>query len=263
MILRTTILLTLLASSAVAQTEYFNLDPSRPLRVQDAYAIETYGWDLQLGPAYSGPSGGNSTSALDLALAWGAFPRTQLELAAPLASAPAAGGGHTTGLDGLEIGALYNFNTETSGLPALAVASHVTTPIGSLGPSSALLSVEGIATRSFSGFRVHVDAAATIGPQGGGTGALERSRWFAGAALDHTWPLSSVLAALEIVALQPLADSSALTWSAGAGARMQWTPTLVLDAGISRRFAGAGQAWSATLGVTWSFAVRAFMPVAR
>jgi hypothetical protein len=259
----TLLLLTILAPSAVAQTEYYNLDVGRPLRVQDAYAIERYGWDLQLGPAFSGPSGSGSTWALETALAYGALPRTQLELAAPLASAPAAGGGHTTGIDGLDLGALYNLNTETSSLPAFAAAAHVVLPVGSLGPASTLFSVEGIATRSFSGFRIHLDASATIGPSGGGTGALERSRWFAGAAIDRAWPLSSVLGMLEVVALQPLADSSAIAWSAGAGARVQWTPTLVLDGGVSRRFTGADQAWSATLGVTWSFAVRAFMPVAQ
>jgi hypothetical protein len=164
-------------------------------------------------------------------------------------------------VDGLEIGGLYNLNTETTSLPAFAVAAHVAAPVGSLGPPSALLTMEGIATRSWTGFRVHLDAAATIGPAGGGVGALERSRWFAGVAVDHAWPLNSVLAALEIVALQPLADSSAVAWSAGAGARVQWTPTLVLDGGVSRRFTGADQAWSATLGITWSFAVRALMPV--
>ncbi len=215
------------------------------------------------GPVVSGPSGSGSTWALETALAWGAFPRTQLEIAAPLASAPAAAGGHTTGLDGLELGALYNLNTETTSLPAFAVAAHVTAPVGTLGPASALLMMEGIATRSWSGLRAHLDAAATIGPAGGGTGALERPRWFVGAALDHTWPLSSVLAAVEIVALQPLADSSAIAWSAGAGARVQWTPVLVLDGGVSRRFTGADQAWSATLGITWSFAVRTLMPVPR
>ncbi len=123
--------------------------------------------------------------------------------------------------------------------------------------------MEGIATRSWSGLRAHLDAAATIGPAGGGTGALERPRWFLGAALDHTWPLSSVLAAVEIVALQPLAESSSIAWSAGAGARVQWTPVLVLDGGVSRRFTGADQAWSATLGITWSFAVRAWMPASK
>ncbi len=261
MLLRATILLSLLAPTAAAQTAYYNLDTGRPLRVQDAYAIERYGWDLQLGPAVSGPSGSASTWALETALAYGAFPRTQFELAAPLASAPAAGGGHSTGIDGLDVGALYDLNTETSALPAFAAAAHVTLPVGSLGPPSTLLSLEGIATRSFTGFRIHLDASATIGPTGGGTGALERSRWFAGAAIDHAWPLSSVLAAVEIVALQPLADTSAIAWSAGTGARVQWTPTLVLDGGVSRRFSGANQAWSATLGITWSFAVRSFMPV--
>ncbi len=168
-------LLLLASTRAAAQTEYFNLDPSRPLRVQDAYAIERYGWDLQVGPAASGPSGSGSTWALETALAWGAFPRTQLEIAAPLASAPAPGGGHTTGLDGLELGALYNLNTETTSLPAFAVAAHITAPVGTLAPASALLMMEGIGTRSWSGLRVHLEC-------GGDDRSARRRHRSAGAA---------------------------------------------------------------------------------
>jgi hypothetical protein len=260
--LRYPIIVLFAAQSAFAQADYANLDAARPLRVQDAYAIERYGWDLQFGPAASWPGNGGTTSALDVAIAWGALPRTQFELAAPIASVPAAGG-RSSGLDGLEFGALYGLNRETLSLPALAVAARYAAPVGSLAPEGGLLTLEGLATRSWPGFRVHVNAAVTIGPSEGGTGALERSRWFAGAAVDHAWPLSSFLLAGEIVALQPLAAGSPLSWSAGAGMRWQWTPRLVLDAGVERRFAGDDLAWSATVGLTWAFAVRAFIPVPR
>jgi hypothetical protein len=143
--------------------------------VQDAYPIERYGWDLQLGPAASWPSSGGPTSALDAAAAWGVLPRTQLEIAAPLASVPDASGGRTSGLDGLELGALYGLNTETLSLPALAFAARYAAPVGSLAPPSSLLTLEGLATRGWPGFRVHVNAAVTIGPADGGSPDLALS----------------------------------------------------------------------------------------
>ena len=62
---------------------------------------------------------------------------------------------------------------------------------------------------------------------------------------------------------RPLAAGSALAWSAGVGARWQAAPQFVLDAALSRRFSGDQPAWMATLGVTWSFAINALMPVSR
>jgi hypothetical protein len=261
----TTALLALLLSAppAVAQTEYADLDRGLPLRVQDAYAIARDAWELQLAPAVASSRAGTAAWGLATAVAWGALPRTQLEIAAPLASVPAASGSRAVGLDGLEFGALYGLNAETLGLPAFAVAARVAAPAGALGPTSSLLTVEGIATRSWPGVRLHLNVSATAGPSDTSTGALERSRWFAGAAVDHTWPLSSLLVAAELVALQPLDAGSPVAWSAGAGARWQWTPRLVLDAGLSRRFTGDSAGWSATLGVTWTFAIRALMAVPR
>jgi hypothetical protein len=47
----------------------------------------------------------------------------------------------------------------------------------------------------------------------------------------------------------------------GAGARWQWTPTLVLDAGVSRRLTGnAGPDLEVTAGLSHAFAVRRLLP---
>ena len=251
------------APAARAQADYENLDAARPLRVQDAYAVERYAWDVQLGPAVERVDAGGTTWALESAVAWGALPRTQVELVAPLLSSPdgGAGGGRSVGLDGLTLGALHGLNMETLSWPAIALVARVVTPVRSLAPSSGLFTVGGIATRSFAAARLHVNASATIGPSDGG--GLDRTRWFAGAAIDRTWPLHALLAAAELFAEQPLAPESPVAWTAGAGVRWQSTPRLVFDGGVSRRFSGNDLAWSATFGVTWSFAVRAFIPVPR
>jgi len=245
-----------------AQVEYYDLEAGRPLRVQDAYAIERYGWDVQAGAGTASCSCSCSCSyLLDIALAYGVLPRTQIEVTAPFASSPEPAGGRMSGLEGLGFGALYNLNTETLSLPALAVGAHVTTTAGSLAPAAPLLSLEGIATRSWPGLRLHLNAAATIGPDDATASASDRSRWFAGAAVDHAWPLRSLLAVAELTAERPLGAGGAVAWSAGAGARFQAAPQFVLDAAVSRRFSGDEPAWMATLGITWSFAVRALMPV--
>ena len=246
--------------AARAQTQYEDLDPHRPVAIQDAYAIERYAFELQVGPAAIGPTD-HATYALETALAWGALPRTQVELTAPLASAISTGGHRTAGLGGLSVGALYGFNVETLSLPAFAIAANVTTTAGPLAPGAPLLTIGAIATRSAPGVRVHLNAAITMGPADTSPLAGERSRWFAGLGVDHAWPTRSLLAIAIVTTEQPLAPHAATAWSAGAGARWQWTPQLVLDAGASRRFTGDAPAWSATIGVTWTFAVRALMGI--
>jgi hypothetical protein len=246
--------------AASAQTQYEDLNPHRPVAIQDAYAIERYAFDLQVGPAAIGP-GDRATYALETALAWGALPRTQIEITAPLASAFSTTGTRTAGLGGLSVGALYGFNVETLALPAFAAVANVTTTAGPLAPAAPLLTIGAIATRSAPGVRVHLNAALTIGPADTSALAGERDRWFAGLGVDHTWPIRSLLAIATITSEQPLAPHAATAWSAGAGARWQWTPQLVLDAGANRRFTGEAPAWSATIGITWTFAVRALMGV--
>jgi len=255
-------MLCLAASPLRAQVEYYDLEAGRPLRAQDAYAIERYAWEAQLGPGISSSSA-SSSYAIAAAISYGLLPRTQLEITLPVVSLAAAGGARSVGVAGIGLGGLYNLNAETISLPALAIAAHVTTTAGSQAPDAPLLALEGIATRSFTGMRLHLNATATIGPNDASSSALERSRWSAGAAIDHAWPIQSLLAAGELFVERPLGAGSRLAWSAGAGARWQAAPQFVLDAALSRRFSGDQPAWMATLGVTWSFAINALMPVSR
>ena len=254
----TALLIIMAARTARAQTQYEDLDPHRPVAVQDAYAIDRYAFELQLGPAASGPDA-RAIYAIEPVLAWGPLPRAQIEISAPVASALSTVGERTAGLAGLRVSALYGFNVETVALPALAIAADVTTTAGPLAPAAPLLSLAAIATRSGPGFRVHLNGAITIGPTDASPLAGERSRWFAGLGIDHTWALQSLLGIVTVTAEQPLTPDARTAWSAGGGARWQWTPQLVLDAGASRRFSGDAPAWSATVGLTWTFAMRATM----
>src|SRR5499427_10396259 len=111
------------ARETIAQTQFEDLEPQRPVAVQDAQAIERYAFELEIAPAAIGP-GGQATYGLATTLAWGPLPRTQVEISAPVASAPGTSGARKSGLAGLTVGALYALTTETLSMPAIAVAAQ-------------------------------------------------------------------------------------------------------------------------------------------
>ncbi len=78
--------------------------------------------------------------------------------------------------------------------------------------------------------------------------------------MDYTFFRNSLLLVGEVSSSQE--DEGAQTAvTAGLGARWQWTPTLVLDAGIARRLTGgAGPDLELTAGLTHAFAIRGLMP---
>jgi hypothetical protein len=270
------------AVPAFTQTDYYNTDTGRPVRIEDAYPVERYAFELQLAPLrLERASGGVYNWEVAPEIAYGILPRTQLEVGFPLTLVDAGGEGQTEGLAGIEIAALHNLNVETRTLPALAVAGDVLLPVGSLGPDRAYASLKGIATRTFSWARFHVNGQYTFGPEPGlspetqpGMAAddvvvaprqpeaeVEASRWMAGIAVDRTLPLRSLLVTADVFAEQPLADEEELTWTAEAGLRYQTSPQFNVDVGIGRRFAGGGQGWFFTVGAARAFAVRSLMPL--
>ena len=96
-------------------------------------------------------------------------------------------------------------------------------------------------------------AAASVAPA---SPATTGAHWMAAVGIDHTWPLISTLVVADVVVdrfggLYPLDD-----WTAEMGLRHQVAPQLVLDFGISRRFAGTTQSTSVTLGLSYSTPLR-------
>jgi len=242
------------ARSARAQTDYYNTDAGRPITIEDAYAIEHRGVELQAAPLRLERSkGGVYRWALEPELAVGILPRTQLEVGVPLVYTDAGLGRHTTGLAGVDVSLLHNLNVETR-LPALGVRADVLVPAGAFGPDRAYPSLTGIATKTFAGARVHVNGQYTFGaaPRSGAP-VQEVSRWMAGAAIDRTFPLRSMLVTGELVAHRPLADGSDVEWNAGVGSRYQLTPRWAIDGGVGRRLSGDDRAWYLTAGAAWAF----------
>jgi hypothetical protein len=246
--------LAVFAASAGAQTDYYNTDRGRPVRVEDAAPLEFRALEIQAAPFRVERSrAGVYHWAIEPEIAIGFMPRAHFELGAPLVAID-RGGRKTTGLAGIEIAGLYNFNAETT-IPALAVAVDALLPVGSLASNRTFISGTGIVTKTFRQARIHVNAQYTLGdaPDASDDGVVEASRWMAGVAIDKAYALRSLLLTAEVFASQPLHADEALEWTAGTGARYQVSPRWALDAGVGRRFAGADPSWYATVGTAYAF----------
>jgi hypothetical protein len=81
------------------------------------------------------------------------------------------------------------------------------------------------------------------------------NRWFAGAEIDHAFALSSTLIGADVFAEHLIGLSPLVDWTAELGVRRQWSPQIVLDAGIARRFAGSAPSTAVILGATYAFAM--------
>lgn len=258
-------LLLLSASAAHAQTDYYNTDAGRPLRVEDAYALERRAFEFQIAPLRLERAHGDEYHwSVEPEIALGILPRTQLEVAFPLEYVDAGPGLHTAGLAGVEISALYTLNAETA-LPAFGVGAGVLVPAGALGPSRPLISLKGLMTRTFTWARVHVNSEFTV-EWGAARDLLspesDAVRWMAGLAIDRAFPLRSMLLMAEVFAEEPLVEGRDLEWTAGAGLRYQLTPRWALDGGAGRRMTGQAPAWYFTfgsavaVGLPWSSGTR-------
>ena len=250
------------ATPVLAQTDYYNTDTGRPLLVEDAYALERRGFELQVAPMRLTRSrGGVYTWGMEPELAFGIANRTQLEVGLPIAYVDQRGGGGGTGITGVEMSLLHNLNVETS-IPAFAIAGDLLLPVGRFAPSRSYASIKGIMTRTFPAARLHLNAQYTFGrtlsatssaPVGGAAQNVEVSRWIAGAAIDKTLPLRSLLLSAEVYARQSLRVGEALEWNSGLGVRYQLAPRWVMDGGVGRALTRTDHAWFLTGGGAYAF----------
>jgi hypothetical protein len=271
----TVVLLALLhAAPLAAQTDYYNLDRNRPVRIEDAYATERYAFELKVAPVrLERESGGVYHWGIDPELAYGILPRTHLEVGLPFAVIDAGPDGRRSGLAGIELSALHNLNIETRTLPAFGIRGDVLLPVGALAAERAYPSLTGLATRTFRWARFHLNGQYTFGPapdeegtppSGGAAAATgeETSRWLAGVAVDRVFPLRALLVIGDVYARQPLEQEDEVEWNAGVGFRYQVNPHLAVDAGLGRRLTG-DPAWYLTFGSAFQFAIRPLIPLPR
>ena len=264
---------------AAAQTDFYNTDRGRPVQIEDAYVTEHYAFELKLAPVrLSRAPGGRYTFGLEPEIAIGVLPRTQVEVGVPIAFVE-QGDRRRSGVAGIDLSAMHNFNVETEGLPAFALRADVLVPAGGLSADRTYSSITGMATRTYPSARFHVNGQYTFGaapaaaiPAGatrstgatlGGPGALDVSRWLAGAAVDKAFPLQSTLVTAELYGRRPLLPDEKVEYTAGVGTRFQVSPTLALDGGLGRRLNGPERGWYVTFGSAYAFGVRSLFPSGR
>jgi hypothetical protein len=236
-----------------AQTDFYNLDKDRPLRVEDAYATKRYAFEWQVAPLQlSEMSDGRLVYAPSLELKHGLLPGLEVSAGTNL-NLERFAGEMTTGLGDVELSALLNLFIETRTLPAVGV--RATGHIAVNADHESTFEIKGLATRGLSGpVRLHVNGAYVFNDP------LER--WWAGAALDYVLPFHHTLLLLETYLSLPQEGTAQV--HSTAGFRYQLTPTLGLDAGVGRSWRGErAQEWVLTFGLTREFGVRALMPVGR
>lgn len=184
-----------------AQTDYFNTDGGRPLRIQDANAVEWRAIELQFAPLLlERSSDGRWRPEIEPELAFGILPRTVLSFGVPLVSvdrpsaplppsaalaqrrsidgttfapdvigpggeSPRAGAGQVGGLAGVHVSLFHQLNVETR-LPSFAMKADAILPAGPFSADQPYYTLTGIVTRTLSALgpvRVHGNAAVTLG----------------------------------------------------------------------------------------------------
>ncbi len=246
----------LAASRLEAQLDYRNLDDERPVATEDAYPVEHYAFEV-LAPLAFATNDGAQQYLLAPEVEYGMLANTQVGVRVPLAVST-IGGTSEAGLGGLTAYALYNFNTESRVLPALALRGDVSFPVGSLAGDGLRFTLKAIATRSWGIWRAHLNLLGSAGSNDDlGVDALPR--WAATVAVDRTFWRQSLLVVGELAVFQA-ASGAATQATAALGMRWQWTPTLVLDTGVSTRLTATGPDFTMTIGFTHVLAFRALMP---
>lgn len=242
-----------------AQIDYRNLDDDRPVLTEDAYPVERYAFELLAPYRFEAESDGAQLHTIVPEAAYGLARNTQIGLKVPFALVD-EDTGTDEGLAGLRLFGLYNFNTESTWLPALSLRADASFPLGSLAGEGSRFALKGIATRSWGRMRAHLNLARGFGSEDELSVAEPLPRWGASLAVDRTFFRSSILLIGEVALSQSIQDAPTAV-NASVGARWQWTPTLVLDAGVSRRLrSDIGPDIALTVGLSHAFALRGLMP---
>lgn len=251
--------LSFLVPPAAAQIDYRNLDDDRPVVTEDAYPIERYAFELLAPYRYEAEANGARLHTTVPEAAYGLARNAHVGVKLPLAAVD-EGTGTDWGLAGLRVFGLYNFNTESRRLPALSLRADASFPVGSLAGDGSRFAITAIATRSWGRMRAHINAARGFGSEDALSAAEPINRWSASLAVDRTFFRSSMLLIGEVAVSQAIQDAPTAV-NASFGGRWQWTPTLVLDAGVTRRLrSDSGPDIALTIGLSHAFALRGLMP---
>jgi hypothetical protein len=244
----------LLMPLPVLALDHDNLDPNRPIGMEDAYAIPKGEIGMEGGVRFNDRREGRTRVTFQPQIIYGAFENTQIEIQGDLMSDPHTLVGAAKSGD-LHLGVLYNFNTETISLPAFAARVEVDLPTG-VNSKGVDTQMTGILTRSFGRLRVHLNAGYTVlgSPQG-----QERSGAYRAVAAV-SYPLGYPTSFRDTLIASLYTRESDLRGQRNhsgveIGLRHQLSSRLVLDGGLGTEFAGPSDraALLGTIGLSVGF----------
>ncbi|MFY9270608.1 MAG: hypothetical protein WAO55_12780 [Candidatus Manganitrophaceae bacterium] len=254
------ILIFLLSSSgpAFGQADYRNLDPGRPITIEDAQPIEFRAFEFQFGPRYRLHQDEGDELSFEPELKWGFAKDWQAGLSAE--EALLDDGETTDAMRHLQIHLLYNLNQEDLDLPAIAFRPELTFGAGDLGSDHPHGALKVIVSKTFGFNRVHLNGSYTIGPtEAPGKGGDFVKRYLYGIAYERTAPIEFFVLLFDLYAAAPI-DGSRREIIYDLGTRIQITPTWVFDAGFSHAIRSEAFDFGVTIGLSYVFSPRWIFP---
>jgi Putative MetA-pathway of phenol degradation len=227
----------IVAPNVAGALDHDNLDPNRPIAIEDAYVIPKGEIGVEGGVTFNDRKEGKSRFGFQPQIIYGAFDNTQIEIMTGLVTEPSTVVGDDKSGD-LSVAALYNFNAETLNIPAFAARVEVGLPTGvrSKGIDTELT---GVMTRSFGRWRTHLNVGYTFlgSPQ-----QNERSGAYRIVAAV-SYPLGYPMGFTDTIIVNVFTRQSDLIGQqnptgVGMGLRHQVSSRVVLDAGIGTEFFG-------------------------
>ncbi len=247
------LMLGLLAQPSFA-LDHDNLDPSRPIGMEDAYAIPKGEIGVEGGVRFNDQRQGPTRVTFQPQIIYGAFDNTQIEIQGDIFTDPSTIVGPDKSGD-LHLGVLYNFNTETLNLPAFAVRAEVDLPTG-VNSQGVDTQVTGILTRSFGRLRAHLNAGYTVlgSPQGQERPGAYRAVAAVSYPLGYPTSFRDTLIA-SVYTRQSDQRGQRNNTGVEIGLRHQLTSRIVLDGGLGTEFYGPSDraALLGTVGVSVGF----------
>ncbi len=217
--------------------DHDNLDPNRPIGMEDAYAIPKGEIGMEGGVRFNDRREGRTRVTFQPQIIYGAFDNAQIEIQGDLFTEPNSLVGASKSGD-LHLGLLYNFNTETLALPAMAIRVETDLPTG-VNSRGVDTQVTGILTRSFGRLRAHLNAGYTVLglPKGQERPGAYRAVAAVSYPLGYPDSFRDTLIASVYTRESDLRGQRNHT-GVEVGIRHQLTSRLVVDAGLGTEFAG-------------------------
>ncbi len=251
---RRVLLILFIVPSVAWALDHDNLDPNRPIQMEDAYAIPKGEIGLESGVRFNDRRAGKTRFVFQPQIIYGAWYNTQIEIQGDLFTEPESVVGANKSGD-LHLGVLYNFNTETLTLPAFAMRVEADLPTG-VRSKGVDTQVTGVLTRSFGRLRVHLNAGYTA--LGSAQGQERNGAYRVVAAVSY--PIGYPHRFRETLIVDVYTRQSDLVGQRNntgveIGLRHQLSSRIVLDGGLGTEFYGPSDrsALTGTIGVSVGF----------